>query len=269
MTNAHKLALHTWTLDTTPLADLLRIARETGWGGVELRRVDFVRAGERGQAATEVMDLVKASGLPVACVGVELGWMWARGAERARLYQVFAEQCERARALGSRTVMSPVDRGRGDPGEAAASLREAGDIAARYGVTLAVEFNSQAEQLNTLESIRELMARAAHASCGLLLDTYHLERSGADLRAIEDVAAREIAYVQYSDVPRTGVEPGKALDRLPPGQGRVRFKETFGLLSGKGYAGYLSYEAPNPSAWARPAEDVAREAFTATLAALP
>ena len=65
MTNAHKLALHTWTLDTTPLADLLRIARETGWGGVELRRIDFVRAGERGQAATEVMDLVKASGLPV------------------------------------------------------------------------------------------------------------------------------------------------------------------------------------------------------------
>jgi len=147
--------------------------------------------------------------------------------------------------------------------------REAGDIAARYGVTLAVEFNSQAEQLNTLESIRELMARAAHPSCGLLLDTYHLERSGADLGAIEDVAAREIAYVQYSDVPRTGVEPGKALDRLPPGKGRVRFKEIFGLLSTKGYPGYLSYEAPNPAAWARPAEEVAREAFTATLAALP
>ena len=93
MTNARKLALHTWTLDTTPLADLLRIARETGWDAVELRRLDFARAAERGQTAAELIDMVKASGLPVACVGVELGWIWARGAERARLLQVFAEQC--------------------------------------------------------------------------------------------------------------------------------------------------------------------------------
>ena len=269
MTNARKLALHTWTLDTTPLADLLRIARETGWDAVELRRLDFARAAERGQTAAELIDMVKASGLPVACVGVELGWIWARGAERARLLQVFAEQCERARALGASTVMSPVDRGRGDLGEAAGSVREVGDIAARHGVRLALEFNSQAEQLCTLESARELMARAAHPSCGLLLDTYHLERSGADLAAIDDVAADEIAYVQYSDVPRTGLEPGKALDRLPPGQGRVRFKEVFAVIARKGYSGYLSYEAPNPSAWARPAGEVAREARAATLSVLP
>ncbi len=269
MSPLHTLALHTWTLDTTPLGDLLRIVRETGWNAVELRRLDFVRAAERGQTAEQVMDLVKASGLPVACVGVELGWIWATGAERARLLQVFAEQCERARSLGATTVMSPVDRGRGDLGDAVTSLREVGDIAGRHGVTLAVEFNSQCEQLNTLASIRELMARAAHPSCGLLLDTYHLERSGADLSAIEDVTPDEIAYVQYSDVPRTGVEPGKVLDRLPPGRGRVRFKEFFGVIARKGYSGYLSYEAPNPAAWARPADEVAREALAATVAVLP
>src|SRR5574341_2515203 len=32
------LALHTWTLDTTPLTEVLRIARATGWDAVELRR---------------------------------------------------------------------------------------------------------------------------------------------------------------------------------------------------------------------------------------
>jgi sugar phosphate isomerase/epimerase len=269
MIDAGKLALHTWTLDTTPLADLLRVARDTGWAAVELRRLDFTRAAERGQSAADVVGLVEASGLPVACVGVEFGWMWARGDERARLLGVFAEQCERARRLGARTVMSPVDRGRGALGEAAASIREVGDIAARHGVRLAVEFNSQAEQLSSLAPVRELVARAAHPSCGLLLDTYHLGRSGATLREIEDVAAAEIVYVQYSDVPRSGLEPGKALDRLPPGQGGVPFKEIFALLSAKGYPGYVSYEAPNPAAWARPADEVAREALSATLAVLP
>ena len=269
MTNARKLALHTWTLDTTPLADLLRVVRETGWNAVELRRLDFARAAEQGQSAAQVMELVRASGLPVACVGVELGWVWARGAERARLLEVFGEQCARAHALGATTVMSPVDRGQGDVGEAAKSVREVADIAAGHGVRLALEFNSQAEQLNTLERVRDLVARAGHPSCGLLLDTYHLERSGAELRAIEDVTPAEIAYVQDSDVPRTGLEPGKALDRLPPGRGRVPFKEVFGVIARKGYPGYLSYEAPNPAAWARPADEVAREARAATLAVLP
>jgi 4-hydroxyphenylpyruvate dioxygenase len=212
---------------------------------------------------------VRASGLPVACGGVELGWVWATGDERARLLRVFAEQAARAKALGCDTIMSPVDRGRGDVGDAARSIREVGDIAREHGVRLAVEFNSQCEQLNALGPMREVMARAGHPRTGLLLDTYHLGRTGASPRDIEDVRPEEIAYVQYSDVPRTGLEPGKALDRLPPGQGSVPFKEFFGAFVRKGYAGYASYEAPNPAAWKRPAEDVAREALAATRAVLP
>ena len=83
------LALHTWTLDTTPLAEVLRVARRVGWDGIELRRVDFARAAEQGQSAADVLALVRTSGLPVACVGVEFGWMYAEGAERRRLLQVF------------------------------------------------------------------------------------------------------------------------------------------------------------------------------------
>lgn len=263
------LALHTWTLDSTPLADVLRVARATGWDAVELRRVDFARAAAAGHAAADVIELVRASGLPVACVGVELGWMLAAGAERQRLFDVFAESCRWATALACPLVMSPVDRGRGDVAQAVTTLREIGELAAEHGVHLALEFNSQAEQFNTLARVREVLARAAHPRCGLLLDTYHLGRSGADVRELEDIAPDEIAYVQYSDVPRQGLVPGQALDRLPPGQGAVPFREIFAVLAAKGYPGYLSYEAPNPAAWARPPEEVAREALAATRAVLP
>jgi 2-keto-myo-inositol isomerase len=193
-----RLALHTWTLDSTPLADALRIAKATGWDGVELRRVDFRRAEESGRPADSVLDLVRASGLPVACVGVEFGWMWADGDERARLLAVFDEQCRRAAALGCDTVMSPVDKDRGDVARAAASVREVGDIAAAHGVRLALEFNSQCAQLNTLERAREVLVRAGHPRCGLLVDAYHLGRSGATPKDVEDVALTEIAYVQRS-----------------------------------------------------------------------
>jgi 2-keto-myo-inositol isomerase len=264
-----RLALHTWTLDTTPLADVVRIARTTGWDAVELRRLDFKRAEESGRPADLVLDLVRGSGVPVACVGVELGWLWADGAERKRLLAVFNEQCARAAALGCATVMSPVDRGRGDVGQAAASVREVGDIARRHGVRLALESNSQCEQLNTLERVREVLARAAHPHCGLLVDAYHLGRSGATLKTVEDVTPAEIAYVQFSDPPRTGLEPGKVLDRLPPGQGSYPFREFFAAIAAKGYAGYASYEAPNEMAWKRDPTEVAREAIEATRTVLP
>jgi sugar phosphate isomerase/epimerase len=261
---AQRLALHTWTLDTTPLAEVLRIAAHTGWDAVELRRIDFRRAIEAGGRAEDVIDLVRVSALPVACVGVEFGWMFAEGDEHKRLLAVFAESCRWAQALGCATVMSPVDKGRGDPARAAERVREVADLAVKHGLRLALEFNSQAEQINTLDRGREIVARAAHPGCGLLVDTYHLERSGGDARSIAALEASEIAYVQYSDVPAHGLVPGVALDRLPPGRGTVKFREIWAALAAKGYAGYASYEAPNPAAWARPAEDVAREAVTAT-----
>jgi 2-keto-myo-inositol isomerase len=262
-------ALHTWTLDSTPLSELLHIVGRVGWKAVELRRLDFTRAAEAGRSAESVLELVRASGLPVACVGVELGWMWAKGPERARLLQVFAEQCARAAALGCRTVMSPVDRGRGDVADAAVSVREVGDIAAGHGLRVALEANSQAEQLNTLGRLREVVARAGHPACGLLVDTYHLYRCGEGLPGLNDLRAEDIVYVQYSDVPASGLEPGKVLDRLPPGRGVVPFKDIFKFLAGRGYTGYISYEAPNTAAWARDPGEVAREALAATRAFLP
>src|SRR5207253_10399660 len=164
----YELALHTWTLDTTPLADALRIAKRTGWKAVELRRIDFDRARNAGHPAERVLDLVQASGLGVAAVGVELGWMFAEGADRERLLAVFGESCRWAAALGCTTVMSPVDRGGGPLERAVASLGEVGDVAARHGVRLALEFNSQAQQFNTLARARAALARADHRGCGLL-----------------------------------------------------------------------------------------------------
>jgi sugar phosphate isomerase/epimerase len=69
-----------------------------------------------------------------------------------------------------------------------------------------------------------------------LLDTYHLQRSNASLKAVDDVALSEIAYVQYSDVPRTGLEPGKALDRLPPGKGACRSRRSSGCSTARAIA---------------------------------
>jgi sugar phosphate isomerase/epimerase len=262
------LALHTWTLDTTPLPRVLEVARGTGWDAIELRRIDFDRAEAFGQSEVDVLDIVRRSGLQVSAVGVAHGWMFADGPTREELLATFEKSCAAAAALASSIVMSPVDRGTGDVDKAAVSVRQVSDIAAKYGVRLALEFNSQVTQFNTLESVRDLLAKADHPSCGLLLDTYHLQRSGRTGRSFAEIAPEEIAYVQFSDVPREGLQPGNTLDRLPPGRGAVDLPAVFALLTEKNYAGPLSFEGPNPAAWSRDPTDVAREVLQATRALL-
>ena len=260
-----RLALHTWTIDTTPLKAALDAARQGGFDAVELRRIDFTRCFDAGMSNAQALDLIKASGIPVGVLGVEYGWLFATGDESKRLFKVFRETCENAVALGCTTLMSAPGPLQGPIPDAIAYLKRAGDIAGEYGLKLGIEFNSQHPVLNRLEVLTELVSGADKPNCGYLIDTYHFTRSGAGGRGFESVPAEQIICFQYSDLsanPVTGV--ARPTDRLPPGKGIVKWREIFGLLAEKKFTGYLSYEAPNPQMWARSPFEVAREGVELT-----
>ena len=260
-----RLALHMWTIDTTPLATALDAARAGGFDAVELRRTDFKRCFDAGMSNAQVLTLIRNSGIPVGVLGVEYGWLFATGDESKRLLKVFRESCENAVALGCTMLMSAPGPVAGPIPDAIKYLRQASDIAGEYGLRLAIEFNSQHPVLNKLAVLRELLDSAQKKNCGYLIDTYHFARSGAGGRGFEGVPAEQIFCFQYSDLspnPVTGV--ARPTDRLPPGKGVVRWREVLGLLAEKGYTGYLSYEAPNPKQWARSPYDVAREGVELT-----
>lgn len=260
-----RLALHTWTLDTTPLAAALSAIKNAGWNAVELRYVDFKRCYDKGLANEQVLDLVRNSGVKVGVLGTEYGILFAKGDERRRIFKSLEQTCTNAAALGCDMLMTATGPGEGTKGDAAANLKQAGDIVKAHNLRLAYEYSSAHDWLNNLEAAREILARVAHPSVGWLVDAYHFERSGAGGRGFEDVPGKEIFAFQYSDVPDTPLAAGtRPADRLLPGRGKVRWKDVFELLIEKNYQGYLSYEAPNPETWARPPEEVAREAVTAT-----
>lgn len=262
------LALHTWTLDTTPLEETLRIVRAAGWNAIELRRVDFARARAAGRTDRDVIDAVQASGLATACVGGLAGWMTTTGEDYERLFAEFVQSCEFAAALGAPVVMNSIDR-EAEPNFALVDrLYRAGDVAGRHGVRLALEGSCLALRLNALAPVRDLVRRLAHPQCGLLFDTYHFHRSGGAPDAIASLTASEIAYVQYSDVPAVVADPKAALDRLPPGEGVAPISEMFAALYAAGYRGAFSFEAPNPETWREPPELAARRALDATLRAM-
>lgn len=262
------VALHIWTLDTTPFPDALRVAKEVGYDAVEVRRLDFTRMFAQGLSNAAVLDLIRAGGLPVSALGVEYGWFFAQGEERERLFSVFQECCANAVALGAPLLMSAIGPGAGSTEDAVANVRQAADLAAASGLELTLEYQFGHPAVTSLEMLRDVLARAGRTNVRLLLDAYHLERCGRGGRGFADIPADEISYAQFSDVPDAPVSSIPAIDRLPPGQGIARLGEFFALLAEKNYRGYLSYEAPNPAYWARPALDVAREGLAATRAVL-
>jgi 2-keto-myo-inositol isomerase len=217
-----RLALHMWTIDTTPLATALDAAGNAAFDAVELRRTDFKRCFDAGMSNKQVLELIRNSGIPVGVLGVEYGWLFATGDESERLFTVFRESCENAVALGCDMLMSAPGPIAGPISDAIGHLRQAGAIAGEYGLRLAIEFNSQHPVLNTLAVLREMLEGAKQENCGYLVDTYHFARSGAGGRGFETVPAEQIFCFQYSDVPAepvTGV--ARLTDRLPPGKGIV------------------------------------------------
>ena len=170
--------------------------------------------------------------------------------------------CEKAVALDCGVIMMAPGQFRSDvPATLAAeNLAIGADIAASHGLQLALEFNSRHPAINTLDSGMALVDAVNMHNCGLLIDTYHLHRSGGSAASFANLSVDHIVTVQFSDVP-----PGPpssapvAIDRLPPGRGTVPFVEIFKALMALDYRGYMSYEAPNPEQWRRPAEVVALE----------
>jgi sugar phosphate isomerase/epimerase len=260
-----RLALHMWTIDTTPLKTALDAAKQGGFDAVELRRTDFKRCFDAGMNNAQVLDMIRAAGIPVGVLGVEYGWLFATGEESERLFKVFRESCENAVALNCNTLMSAPGQVNGPIAQAIEYLKRAGDIAGEYGLKLAIEFNSQHDVLNRLPVLTQLIEGANKPNCGYLIDTYHFTRSGAGGRGFEKVPADQIYCFQYSDVPATPVTGvRRPTDRLAPGKGIVKWREMLGLLAEKKYTGYLSYESPNPELWARSPYDVAREGVELT-----
>ena len=59
-----RLALHTWTLLSTPVPDIVKVAAQTGWEAIEISRQSVAAATPLGLPLPDIAKLVKASGLP-------------------------------------------------------------------------------------------------------------------------------------------------------------------------------------------------------------
>ena len=226
------------TVDRDWLAEL----KACGYDGIEIpvlhgKKEEFARLGELLDATGLARTALTVMPPGTNPVSDDL-------AERRAGMERIAWALEAAHALGAEMLVGPIHQTLGvftgnppSPTEfvrLAAFHRHAGDIAAGYGIRLAIEPMNrfEAHMLNRMDDLARHLELVGHPAVTALYDTFHANVEEADP---VDALTRNMHHVGHVHISEN--------HRGIPGTGHVPWAATFRALKQAGYDGWLTVEA--------------------------
>jgi len=187
---------------------------------------------------------------------------------RARSLDDLKWKAELAQALGCDRIVAP-SAGAGpytadDYKRGADNLREAGEIAKPFGVSIMLEFSRTSRFAACLPTALTLVHNANHPNVRVMMDIFHFWGGVSKFEDLELLADGELHHLHFEDVP---ADPPREIQGQPnrvwPGEGIVPLRRVLDVLKGKHYAGAASVEMFNPAIQAMDPYDVAQRARAA------
>ncbi|WP_028216659.1 sugar phosphate isomerase/epimerase family protein [Paraburkholderia oxyphila] len=201
--------------------ELVEAAQRTGYDAVGLRLSPF-RAGELqhpmfGDAPMlrETEARLRDTGLSV--LDIEVLFLTGQ-----RDIQEFKPVFETAARLGARHALTLIDIP--DVAHASARFAELCELAAPFGLTCSLEFAAWLG-VGTVQSALQVVQTAGQTNGAVLLDPFHLFRSGGSVSDIAGVPTHLLPYAQFCDAssaaPATlaAISEEARFDRKLPGEG--------------------------------------------------
>ena len=164
---------------------------------------------ERGWDPARVASELAARDVRVAVIDPYLDWYpgWdaaaARGPFAAGQRATEADVLRYADAMGAESV-SVLGPFSGEPAEPEAVIEALGafaDVGAAHGLRLHVEM-IPTSHIPDMEAAWGLIEEVDRANVGLVLDTFHLGRSGCDPAFLDRIPLEKVFHVQLCDAPR-------------------------------------------------------------------
>jgi sugar phosphate isomerase/epimerase len=188
--------------------------------------------------------------------------LWEPGPARAKALEDLKHHAEVAAELGIDRMVGPCG-GAGkytadDYKAAVANMREAGEVASQFLLTLMVEFNRSSPFISTLPTSLRLVREAAHPNVKPMLDFYHFWAGLSKFEDLELIRPGEIHHVHFQDVPDMPREQLDNTTREIPGLGVAPIARMIDVLRAKGYAGPMAVELFYPKYQTADPYDVAR-----------
>ena len=169
---------------------------------------DYFAARESGQSDHDLRALLDDRGIEIAELDALLGWLpGGTEPDRPEFRANFGEDqfFPVADALGARS-MNIADLKGGDPpplDAAAEAFAGVCDRAAEHGLLVHIEFIPWS-RIPDIETAWDIARVADRPNGGVMLDNWHLLRSGGTLESVAKVPAERIQALQMSDAPARG-----------------------------------------------------------------
>jgi len=203
--------------------------------------------------------------LDPVCACAQGGLMLAEGDDRAGVLSKFKSRLQLCQALGVPKLVAFAGRPAQPTPELyhriVSNIREAADLAADYGVTLALEFIGGHPVVGCLATTLELARQADRPNVGILLDFFHFMAGTSKMADLDALTPQELAFVHVNDGPAKPREMLADTDRVWMGEGCFPISAFRGHLTRLGYAGGVSIELFNHELWDADPYDVAAQAF--------
>jgi 2-keto-myo-inositol isomerase len=238
-----------------------------GWARAGIRQVeitsnlldDFLKTDSLAAARRVLTDL----GLTPVSAACGVMGLLAAGPARATALDNLKKRCEMFASLvltrtyaTTATTQKPTEE---DYKAAAEHVREAGDVAKQFQMTVMFEFVRTSTFASTLPTLLSITRAAAHPNVGILFDCYHFWSGLNKLEDLDALKPGEIAHVHFQDVPDMPRELLDTTTRVIPGDGVTPLAAILRKLADKGYAGSLSVELFLPRFQQGDPFEVARE----------
>jgi 2-keto-myo-inositol isomerase len=238
-----------------------------GWSRAGIKNVELTN--------TLLDDFLKTESLPAARrVLTDLGLtavqgatgvtgLWEPNPNRAASLENLKKRCDMFAALGlSRIYASTATTQKitlEDYKAGVDNMREAGDIATQFNMSLRIEFVRTSSFISTMTTLLKMTRAAAHPNLAPMFDCYHFWSGLNKLEDLDLIRPSEIGHVHFQDVPDMPRELLDNTTRIIPGDGVSPLIHILRTLADKGYAGPLSVELFLPKFQQADPFQVARE----------
>jgi sugar phosphate isomerase/epimerase len=237
---------------STPLELELPAFARGGWRAVELW-LTKLESFLQHHTIDEVRRLLDSQGLEPAAAAGQGGLLLTRGSERETHWSHFRGRLALLKELGVRVVIVSADFAfevsSEDYVRAAAALGEAAELAASFGIRVALEFQKMSGFCSSLDTAVALIAQCGSTHAGVCLDLFHYYTGPSKFEDLGYLSPTNLAWVQVCDLSGTPRELAGDRDRILPGEGDFQFGPVLEHLGGIGYDGYVSLEVLNPQLW--------------------
>ena len=268
------ISLNTSTLrgHKLPITEVIDIAAEAGYAGIEPWPDELDRYTEAGHSLRDLRQRLDDRGLAVTGAIAFPHWMVDDDTARAKAYEEVRRHLDRLSQIkASHMALPPAGEVKNvDLLAAAERYRELLELSENFGVTPAIELWGFAANLSRLGQTALVAIEADHPRACILPDVYHLYEGGSSLRTIRCLHGSLYGGFHLNDIPADPPPPDQITDahRVCPGDGIMPLAQLIRDLHAVGYRGAVSVELFNPDYYRQDPRLVARTALAKTHAVL-